>query len=79
MIIKHSTMKPEESMLVICKNEHVLIYYDEDRQGWSINRSTIKSLGRISEVCKRIEGFREVAFITTEPLKEGEHGQQHSD
>ena len=77
MIIKHSSMKPEESMLVICKNEHVLIYYDDERQGWSINRSTKKALGQTSEVYRRIEGFREVAFITTEPLKEGEHGQQH--
>lgn len=70
MLIKHSSVKPEESMLIVCKNDHVLIYYDEDRQGWSINRSTIKSIGRTSEAYKRVEGFREIAFITTEPLKE---------
>lgn len=70
MIIKHSSVKPEESMLIVCKNEHVLIYYDEERQGWSINRATIKSLGNTTEEYKRIPGFREIAFITTEPLKE---------
>ncbi|WP_348624673.1 hypothetical protein ABFT51_07555 [Paenibacillus peoriae] len=48
----------------------LLVYFDFERNGWSINRWTKPSFHLIEEY-RVYEGYREVAFVPLVELKEG--------